>query len=134
MKVPFVLCLACFAPLAMAETPQQILGGYTNEALSSAPDFKASSQRGAALFQRSFAVTEKMPACTSCHTSNPRQEGEHVITGKRIRPMAVSADNQRFTEAAKVEKWFARNCKEVLGRPCSAAEKADVVAYMSGVR
>jgi hypothetical protein len=31
---------------------------------------------------------------------------------------------------AKVDKWFRRNCNDVLERECSAAEKADVLAYV----
>ncbi|MCH2222803.1 MAG: DUF1924 domain-containing protein, partial [Dechloromonas sp.] len=56
------------------------------------------------------------------------------VTGKAIRPLAVSANGERLSDPAKVEKWFGRNCKEVLGRACSAAEKADFVAYMSEAR
>ena len=44
--------------------------------------------------------------------------------------MAPAANPQRFTDAAKVEKWFRRNCKDVLGRACSAQEKGDVLAYL----
>ena len=75
-----------------------------------------------------------MPACTSCHTDSPLNPGQHAVTGKAIRPLAVAANGERFSEPAKVEKWFARNCKEVLGRTCTPAEKADFVAYMGGAR
>ena len=52
------------------------------------------------------------------------------ITGKTIAPMAVSANPERFTDEAKIEKWFRRNCKEVVGRECTAAEKADFLAWL----
>jgi hypothetical protein len=39
----------------------------------------------------------------------------------------------RFTDAAKTEKWFKRNCIEVIGKECTAAEKADFVAYLTKV-
>jgi hypothetical protein len=29
-----------------------------------------------------------------------------------------------------VEKWFKRNCNDVLARACTPAEKADVLAYL----
>jgi hypothetical protein len=29
-----------------------------------------------------------------------------------------------------VEKWFRRNCNDVLGRTCTPSEKADVMAYL----
>jgi hypothetical protein len=31
-----------------------------------------------------------------------------------------------------VEKWFKRNCNEVLGRDCSAQEKGDWLSFMLG--
>jgi hypothetical protein len=33
-----------------------------------------------------------------------------------------------------VDKWFARNCKDVLGRECSALEIADVLAYLANLK
>lgn len=119
---------------AIAEMPQQIRNTYVNQAASMQPGFNASAQRGERFYRQAFSVTEKMPSCTSCHTANPLQAGEHVITGKRIRPLAVAGDGERFSDFGKVEKWFGRNCKEVVGRACSAAEKADFVAYLSEVR
>ena len=69
-------------------------------------------------------------ACASCHTATPTADGKHASTGKVIRPMAPSANPERFTDAAKTEKWFRRNCNDVLGRECSASEKADVLAWL----
>ena len=37
---------------------------------------------------------------------------------------------ERFTRPDKVEKWFRRNCNDVLGRACTASEKGDVLAYL----
>lgn len=72
-------------------------------------------------------------SCSSCHTANPAADGKHAGTGKRIAPMAPTANRERFTDVAKIEKWFGRNCKDVLGRACTPAEKADVMAYLMGV-
>jgi hypothetical protein len=69
-------------------------------------------------------------ACASCHTAKPTVEGKHASTGKAIRPMAPAANPERFTDAAKTEKWFRRNCNDVLGRECAPAEKADVLAWL----
>jgi len=33
-----------------------------------------------------------------------------------------------------VEKWFKRNCKDVLARECTAQEKADFVAFLIAVK
>jgi hypothetical protein len=47
--------------------------------------------------------------------------------------MAVSATPARYTDPAKVEKWFKRNCTEVIGRECSAQEKGDWLTYMTSL-
>ncbi len=70
-----------------------------------------------------------MGSCTSCHTPNLKTAGKHVITDKPVEPLAPSANPERFTDPKKVEKWFKRNCKEVVGRECTAAEKADFIQY-----
>lgn len=72
-------------------------------------------------------------SCASCHGNPPTQPGKHASTGKPIDPMAPAANPKAFTDTAKVDKWFRRNCKDVLQRECSAAEKADVLAYLIGL-
>ena len=69
-------------------------------------------------------------SCASCHTATPTGEGKHASTGKLIRPMAPAANPERFSDAAKSEKWFRRNCNDVVGRECTPAEKADVLAWL----
>jgi hypothetical protein len=69
------------------------------------------------------------PACTSCHAKDPRTPGQ-TPTGKAIDPVAVSASPDRYTDSAKVEKWFRRNCNEVLGRQCTPVEKGDWLTWM----
>lgn len=73
-------------------------------------------------------------ACASCHNAPPTGDGKHASTGKRIAPLAPAFNPQGFTEAAKVDKWFRRNCKDVLSRECSAVEKADVLAYLLSLK
>lgn len=133
MKTLIALLVAGLAGAAAAATPVQIRDAYAAEAAGQTPAFQPSAERGAAFFHRRFAVSDAMPACASCHTEQPGNTGRHVITGKSIRPLAVAANAERLSDSAKVEKWFGRNCKEVVGRACSAAEKADFVQYlMSG--
>ena len=72
------------------------------------------------------------PSCTSCHTKDPKSTGK-TRAGKATDPMAVSAQPDRFTDMAKTEKWFGRNCNSVLGRECTAQEKGDFIAYMSSL-
>jgi hypothetical protein len=69
-------------------------------------------------------------SCSSCHGSPPIKAGKHASTGKTIDAMAPAANAAAFTATAKVDKWFRRNCKDVLQRECAAAEKADVLAYL----
>ena len=129
-----VLCLLLASVASHAETPQQIGQSYAAEAAARQAGFAPSAKRGETLFRQRFAHNDKMPACTSCHTDSPLNAGQHAVTGKAIRPLAVAANGERFADLAKVEKWFGRNCKEVVGRACTPAEKADFVAYMSEVR
>ena len=69
-------------------------------------------------------------SCATCHTADPRQAGRHATTGKSIAPLAPTANPDRFTNPARVEKWFGRNCNDVLGRTCTATEKGDVLAWL----
>lgn len=69
-------------------------------------------------------------SCASCHGVRPVDEGRHAATGKLLRPLAPAFEATRFTDAAKTEKWFRRNCKDVVGRECTPAEKADVLAWL----
>jgi hypothetical protein len=134
MKTLIALPLAFACGLAVAETPRQMIDAYSAEAAAQVAGFRPSAQRGGDFFAREFGVSERMPACIACHTENPAQAGRHAVTGKEIKPMAPAVNAERFTDAAKVEKWFRRNCKEVVGRECSPAEKADVVLYLTGLR
>jgi hypothetical protein len=61
-------------------------------------------------------------------------KGEQAVTHKVIEPMAPAFNPQRFTDAAKVDKWFRRNCKDVLSRECTAREKADVLAWLISLK
>lgn len=131
MKTPIALALLAACGLASAETPRQIADSYSAEAAKQAAGFQPSAQRGAAFFAKKFAVSDTMPACTACHTDSPAQAGRHAVTGKDIKPLAPRANGERFSDPAKVEKWFRRNCKEVVGRECSPAEKADFVIFLA---
>lgn len=73
-------------------------------------------------------------SCASCHGTPPTQQGKHASTGKAIPPLAPAFNANAFTDTAKVNKWFRRNCKDVLKRECTAVEKADVLAYLVGLK
>jgi hypothetical protein len=102
--------------------PAELLAGYSAEA-----GVRAEPARGQAFFTQRHGQEW---SCASCHTAQPTQAGKHVVTGKTIAPMAPAVNAQRFTDLAKTEKWFRRNCKDVVGRECQANEKADVLAWL----
>ena len=127
--VPLTAMLAATAllgPAVQAATPAELLADYSTQAAAA-----ISPQRGKQFFN---ATHGKQWSCASCHGAAPTQAGKHASTGKTIGALAPSANVQRFSDAAKVEKWFRRNCNDVLGRECSAAEKADVMAWLIGLK
>jgi hypothetical protein len=89
-----------------------------------------SAERGKTLHTQTFTTGKpETPTCTTCHGKDPRAPGR-TPAGKVVDPMALSATPSRYTDPAKVEKWFKRNCNEVLGRECSAQEKGDWLSFM----
>lgn len=117
--------------LAEGAAREALVARYAAEAQRSGPGFSGfSADRGEALHTRSFGSGKPdTPACTSCHGPDPRRPGQ-TPAGKPIEPVAVSASPARYTDPAKVEKWFKRNCNDVLGRECTAIEKGDWLTYM----
>ncbi|MDD3444559.1 MAG: DUF1924 domain-containing protein [Zavarzinia sp.] len=108
-----------------------LLARYAAEAGADFPGFSA--ERGRALFMGPHAGGKpETPACATCHTPDPRAMGRHYRTGRDILPMAVSANPDRFTDTADVEKRFGRDCPNVLGRACTPLEKGDFITYLSG--
>jgi hypothetical protein len=130
-KICIALLLMAIAGTVRAESPVALMNDYASQAVRSTPGFVPSAERGRNFFVRKRDVSRKMPSCSTCHSSNLMQEGKHVITGKRIAPLSPRADADRFTDSSKAEKWFRRNCKEVVGRECSAAEKADLIKFFN---
>jgi uncharacterized membrane protein len=123
MFKPLILAALLGGALAaQAATPAELLAGYTAQA--GAP---AQAARGQAFFTSKHG---KEWSCSSCHGATPTAAGQHASTSKAIKPLAPSANAERFTELAKSEKWFRRNCNDVVGRECTAAEKADVLAWL----
>lgn len=129
MKIlTIILALGAVAvPPALAETPQQILALYQQQA------GPASAARGEAFFRARISRDGQTESCASCHTDNPKAAGK-TRANKAIEPLAPVANAERFTDPAKVEKWFRRNCKDVLGRECTAQEKTDFVAFLISVK
>jgi cytochrome c peroxidase len=123
--VPLVLAVLSHAALAQT-TPAAQIAGYV--AQSGQP---AQAARGQEFFTSKHG---KDWSCSSCHTAKPTVDGKHATTGKLIKPMAPAFNPERFTDAAKTEKWFRRNCNDVVGRECSAGEKADVLSWLASLK
>jgi mono/diheme cytochrome c family protein len=114
---------------ASADSPASLMARYAQEAGVAVSAL--SPARGEALYRGEHpGKNGVMQRCASCHTENPKQAGQTRV-GKRIEPLAPTANPQRFTDAAKVEKWFRRNCTDVLARECSAQEKGDFIAWLN---
>lgn len=122
-----VLSLAA-AQIVQAETPSGILSNFEATAKQADRGFRGfSASRGEQFFK---ATHGNEWSCASCHGNDATATGKHAKTGKLIQPLAPAANAERFTDPAKVEKWFKRNCNDVLGRACTAQEKGDVLAYL----
>jgi hypothetical protein len=119
------IVLMCLTFTVSAVTPQDLLKSYEVQS------GKASSVRGEQFFN---AKHGKEWSCASCHDNPPNHDTKQIVTGKVIKPLAPSANPTRFTDDAKVEKWFKRNCNDVLGKDCSAQEKADVLSWLMTVK
>lgn len=127
-----VFALAAASPAVLAETPNDFLAAFNREARLENPSYYGSSaERG----QRFFTELHGREwSCSSCHTRNPAAAGKHAVTNKAIEPLAPVANPDRFTRVSKVEKWFKRNCNDVVGRACTAQEKGDVLAYLLTIK
>ncbi len=119
------------ATASVAGPREDLLTQYASAAKTATPAFAGfSAARGETLHHKKFAGGKPdTPACTSCHASDPRSAGRSPA-GKAIEPVAVSVSPSRYTDPAKVEKWFKRNCNDVLGRECSPLEKGDWLSYV----
>ena len=117
---------------AAAQTPDDVLTALKTEAKASTTGFQGfSAQRGERFFKQTHG---NELSCASCHTENPAASGKHAKTAKIIKPLAPASNPERFTDSAKVEKWFKRNCNDVLDRVCTPQEKGDVLTYLLTVK
>jgi len=124
-----------FSINAFATSPQELLKQYEVLAKLENPSFSGfSADRGASFFRAEHIHSDgKKVSCSTCHTSDPRNKGK-TRANKVIEPMATIVNPLRFTDEVKVEKWFGRNCNDVLDRNCSAQEKGDYILYLVNIR
>lgn len=72
--------------------------------------------------------------CSGCHTEDPRKEGRHITTKMPIKPLAPSANPERFIDIQKVEANFTAHCMDLHERDCRAHEKGNLIAYLMSVK
>ena len=120
-----ILLLPALPAIANNNVSADLLASYRAD---SGKDFTAA--RGEQLFRARHGDT----SCTSCHTDNAKSVGKHAQTGKLLEPLAPIANPARLTDPAKVEKWFKRNCNDVLKRTCTAQEKGDFITYLLSIK
>ena len=118
---------AWLAP-AQAAAPDELLAAYVKQA--GAP---ASAERGKKFFTTSHSADGRWH-CAACHGEDPTRDGKDTMAEKVIKPLAPSANAVRFTDKAKVENYFKLNCKDVVGRECTAGEKADVLSWLLTIK
>jgi len=135
MRHKLVLFGLLFSINVFAATPQELLKQYEVQAKQEHVVFTGfSAERGSNFFKAERIHSDgKKVSCVTCHTNDPRKPGK-TRANKVIEPMATMVNPQRFTDAAKVEKWFSRNCKDVLERVCTAQEKGDYIQYLISVK
>lgn len=107
-------------------TPGKQLQYWTDKAGA-----QASSERGKVFFNSTHG---KEWSCSSCHGNPPSSPGKHANTNKAIDPLAPATNPDALTDTAKTDKWFRRNCNDVLSRECLAQEKADVLSYLISIK
>ena len=126
-----ILLIPALPATGVAAPRDELLASLATAAKAADPAFSGfSAARGEKLHVTRFSGGKaETPSCTSCHGDNPRSAGRTPV-GKAIDALAVSVTPTRYTDPAKVEKWFKRNCQEVLGRQCTPLEKGDWLSAM----
>lgn len=121
---------------AHAASPQDLLRGYAAEAAKENPAFKAFSASAGEKFYHAPVKhsSGRQISCATCHTASPRNAGKHEKTAKEILPLAPSVNKARFSDSGNAEKWFKRNCNDVLERACTAQEKGNFIEYVLSVK
>ena len=130
---PVILLLtALLLPATGVAAPRDaLLATLAVAAKDADPAFSGfSAARGEKLHLTRFTGGKaQTPSCTSCHGDDPRSAGR-TPAGKTIDALALSVTPTRYGDPAKVDKWFKRNCQEVLGRQCTALEMGDWLSFM----
>jgi hypothetical protein len=145
----FILWSAC----GWAAGPNDLLAAYAEQAREAEPGFSGfSAERGQAFYFSQHRIEDgSRQSCASCHHEDPRKETFahqdeipcRACHGgfarwpngvprmhRQILAFAPSENPERFTDQAKVDKWFGFNCTYLLGRDCTPQEKGDLITWL----
>lgn len=129
-----LLGIASLPVQADVASAQKLADKYAAFAKTIDPASKPSAEAGKAFFTRKILVHGKEVSCSSCHTDNPAATGKHIGTGKPIKPLAPSANADRFSNIDKTEKEFEKHCLDIIGKDCTAQEKTNYITYLLTVK
>jgi cytochrome c peroxidase len=125
-----ILFVALFgAASVFAATPNAEVAKYLSS-LKAEAKTEFSEAAGKEIFTKENIKDGQKISCTSCHTQNLKGYGENKKTGKRIEPLAPSANPKSLTDVAEIKKWLKRNFNDVYGREGTAKEKGDVLTFL----
>lgn len=130
-----LLSFISFSAQADVKLAEQAAQGYGEQAKKLNPKSTLSAAAGRAFFTKK--VVDKFGkdvSCSACHTDNPASEGKHKETGKPIKPLAPSANPDRFSDVNKTERNFSKHCKDLYKKDCAAQDKGDYVTYLLTVK
>jgi hypothetical protein len=139
MKIFAVTLIALFSVFSFSSqasvvTAEQVAKDYGLFAKRLNPNSKLSAEAGRAFYIKKVSYKGRVFSCSDCHGDNPANMGEHSTTGNPIKPLAPSANPNRFSDVSKSETNFAKHCQQVYGRNCSAQEKGDFITYLLTVK
>ena len=124
-----LLVLSVFAlsvPAMAGDNHLKLLAQYQGQA-----KLPLSAERGKALWEK----RNGSKSCTMCHGSDITQPGEIKMLfffSRSIKPMALSANPNRYQDPETADKAFDKNCKRVFQRVCTPQEKGDILRYLVG--
>jgi hypothetical protein len=131
-----LLALFCFISLSAkaASFAEQFATEYGIHAKQLNPKSTLTAEAGRAFYTKKVVVDGKDLACSACHTDNPAATGKHNVTGNAIKPLAPSANPERFSDRNKAEKGFTKHCRDLYLKDCTPQEKGDFITYLLTVK
>ena len=132
MKKNLFIIAVALSTLASATPLENYLQSLKKEAKAENPTFKDfSAKRGKEIFfSKHIGKKGKEVSCVSCHTTNLRDTGENLFTGKTIKPLSLAVNPKRLSNLKKMKKWLRRNFKDVYKREGTPLEKGDVLVFI----